>query len=114
MSFGEEFVRRRSQGIDFIGKLNQMLRDLRGPDILAYELIQNADDAKAKVIRFDIRPEALWVENDARFSDCGVDEEECPWSEDPKIDHRCDFHRFQKIAGADKRNEGDTTGAFGV
>ena len=112
MSVAEEVVRKRSQGIDYIGKINQMLRDLEGDEILAYELIQNADDAKASVIRFDVTDQALIVDNDARFSDCDDDGEECVWEQEGK--HRCDFHRFQKIAGADKRIEEGTTGAFGV
>ena len=93
-----------SQGVDYLGFLSQQIGDLRGPKTLAYELIQNADDAKdhsgqfvATRITFDIRDDALIVSNDAVFREI-------------------DFERIRKIASASKRNEeGDrTTGAFGV
>ena len=103
-----------SQGLDYLGELNAKLRDLRGFDTLANELIQNADDAKATRIVFDIRDDCLIVENDAVFEDCGdVTLAECPWKSDKAKEHRCDFHRFRNVAGADKRNQADTTGAFG-
>ena len=116
MSDNQEFF--LSQGTEFLGDLNAKLRDLRGYGVLMNELLQNADDAKnpaAHTIVFDVRDEALVVENDGIFSDCGqMQERECPWRSDNKIGHRCDFHRFRRIAGADKRREEETTGAFGI
>jgi hypothetical protein len=44
-----------SRGIDYRGHLASRLRDLEGFDTLAYELIQNADDAEGvSKISFDI------------------------------------------------------------
>jgi hypothetical protein len=104
-----------SQGIDYLGFLDAKLRDLQGYATLAHELIQNADDAKASAMSFDIRDDALVVENNSTFSDCGaVEAAECPWKEQPGIGHRCDFHRFRKVAGGDKREQEATTGAFGI
>lgn len=103
-----------SQGIDYLGFLSAKLRDLRGFTILANELIQNADDAPgAKSISFDICQDALVVENDGVFTDCGkVGDRDCSWKEIKG--HRCDFHRFRRVASGDKRDEVGTTGAFGI
>jgi hypothetical protein len=109
-----------SRGTDHVGSLQRTLRDLIGYRTLANELIQNADDAgtshdmdRASEILFDVRGDALIVENDGRFSDCGaVHESICPWR--TKHGRRCDFHRFRTVAGGDKRNELFATGAFGI
>ncbi len=105
-----------SRGIDYLGDLGAKLRDLQGYRTLAYELIQNADDARnATSMVFDVRDDGLIVDNDGQFSDCGeIDESECPWKQDPTLGHRCDFHRFRHIASGDKRAEQGTTGAFGI
>ena len=93
----------RPQGVNYLGLLAKQLGDLRGPSSMAYELIQNADDAKddsfkrsATQIVFDVRDDALIVCNDATFR------EE-------------DFDRISDIASGSKRSEeGDpTTGRFG-
>lgn len=105
------------RGVDHLGFIEAKLRDLRGFATLAHELIQNADDAKtnAKVISFDVCDDALIVDNDGKFSDCGEMEERiCPWKNDPTIGHSCDFHRFRTVASRDKREEEGTTGAFGI
>lgn len=104
-----------SQGIDYLGFLDAKLRDLQGYATLAHELIQNADDAQAASMSFDVRDEALVVENTSTFSDCGqVEADECPWKISADLNHRCDFHRFRKVAGGDKREQDETTGAFGI
>jgi hypothetical protein len=36
----------KAQDVNYLGFLEAQLRDLQGIDTLAYELIQNADDAK--------------------------------------------------------------------
>ena len=103
--------------MDYLGDLGAKLRDLRGYATLAHELIQNADDAPGALsMSFDVRTDALIVDNDGLFSDCGKaeDEDECPWKVDPNIGYRCDFHRFRHIAAGDKRAQSDTAGAFGI
>lgn len=103
--------------IDYLEDLGAKLRNLKGYATLAHELLQNADDVPgATLCRFNVCDDALIVENDGEFSDCGqLDLQECPWKTDTERgSHRCDFHRFRKVAGADKRNEGSTTGAFGI
>lgn len=93
----------KTQDVNYLGFLEAQLRDLQGIDTLAYELIQNADDAKDEngrfptptTISFDITDAALIVTNDGSF-------------------RPADFARLQSIAGGDKRTEADTTGAFGL
>ena len=103
------------RSIDYLGDLSSKLRDLQGYATLAYELIQNADDARASWLSFDIRRESLVLENDGVFTDCqDIESSECPWSDDGIHDHRCDFHRFRLIGSGDKRLQEGTTGAFGI
>lgn len=108
-----KFFRR---GVDHVGWLGTKLRDLRGFATLAYELIQNADDAKdTHAILFDVRDDALIVDNDGIFTRCDdLGAPECTWKTLGTKTHRCDFHRFRILAGGDKRNEEGTTGAFGI
>ena len=107
-----------SRGINHLGWLNAQLRDLSGPATLASELIQNADDAPdATSISFDITDEALIVDNNGYFLDCGQAEEDVCLRRDGSGDAdapMCDFHRFRNVASGDKRREGDTVGAFGI
>jgi hypothetical protein len=106
-------LRRLSQGVDYLGFLDSKLRDLRGYSTLANEFLQNADDANAGIVAFDFGDDALLVENDSQFSDCQqVELPECPWRS--TSGRRCDFHRIRLIAGADKRNEDEGIGAFGI
>lgn len=103
-----------SREVDYLNVLSSALRNLQGYHTLIHEMIQNADDAKnASEMVFDIYPDALIVDNNGSFTDCGkVEESTCPW----KIQHgyRCDFHRLRMVMSGDKRAENDTTGAFGI
>ena len=104
-----------SRSIDYLGDLGAKLRDLQGYRTLFHELIQNADDAPASWMAFDTRPDALILDNDGTFSDCGdVEKRECPWNVEDAYGHRCDFHRFRLIGSGDKRLQEGTTGAFGI
>src|SRR4051794_27944833 len=86
---------------------------MSGYAVLARELIQNAHDAKASVIRFEVRPDGLLVENDAVFRDCGAPEQEtCGMREEHGT--ACDFHRIRKVAAGEKRAEAGTIGSFGI
>ncbi|MFQ3652231.1 MAG: DUF3883 domain-containing protein [Gemmataceae bacterium] len=64
---------------------------------------------------FSVEDDALIVDNDGVFSECAdVNADECEWKEDGIHNHRCDFHRFRRIASGDKRGQEGTTGAFGI
>ena len=105
-----------AQGVDFLGTLNAKLRDLRGWSTLLYELVQNADDAQgATTLTIRVNEDALIVENDGTFSDCGqVEHPACAWSIEGDGRKRCDFHAFRLVASGHKRVEEGTTGAFGI
>jgi Domain of unknown function (DUF3883) len=111
-----EGERRLGRGIDYLGAIARMLRDLTGFSTLAYELIQNADDAPgATAMSFDVGHEALVVWNDGQFEDCGRQDlhwDDCPWR--TERGRRCDFHSFRSVSGGDKGFREDTTGAFGI
>ena len=100
-----------NQGVDYLGFLNAKLRDLKGWSTLINELVQNADDAEgATELTVEITDEALIVGNNAVFKDCGsIDARDCPWGT-----RSCDFHSFRRVASGHKRNEENTTGAFGL
>ncbi|MCU1490545.1 MAG: hypothetical protein JWM85_1950, partial [Acidimicrobiaceae bacterium] len=107
----------RSRAVDHLGFIGRTLEELTGFSTLAFELIQNADDSSqgARRLRFDIRADALWVEDDGGFTDCERQElgpDKCPFLD--TLGHRCDFHSFRLLSGRDKQARGDTTGAFGI
>lgn len=105
-----------SRGIDYLNDLGAKLRDLTGFMTLAHELIQNADDApRATEMAFDVCGDALVVDNNGVFSDCGNAEgpvASCALK--AKEDYMCDFHRFRLVASGDKRGQEGMTGAFGI
>jgi hypothetical protein len=100
--------------IDYLGHIAERLQDLTGFDTLAHELIQNAEDARATRIVFDVRDDELMVANDAVFQDCGHahDRAKCPWEADGR--KSCDWHNLRKVAAGQKRGREDTLGKFGV
>ena len=111
----ERVGKSRRRGINYLGNLGRMIRDLTGFATLAFELVQNADDAKADYLRFDVGDDALVVFNNAVFSNCGDQDlasDECLllFTEG----HRCDFHSFRDVGSGDKQDRDDTTGAFGI
>lgn len=103
-----------SKGFDHLDQLRTTLADLTGPTVLLHELIQNADDAEGvSEMSIQVDEKALWVRNDASFTDCGHPKlGSCPWLDDEKT--ACDFHSFRRMAGGLKSLKEDTTGAFGI
>ena len=92
----------RKQTVDLLGFLRGQLSSLSGIPTLCYELIQNADDVKdlqgrpgATKIIFDVCDDALFVYNDGVFREI-------------------DFYRMEKVSWGNKREEAETTGAFGI
>ena len=85
-----EPVETLSRGSDYLGIIEATLRDLSGFGTLANELLQNADDAPDAVsMTFDLRDDALVIENDGEFRDCKrPDLPDCLWLVDPETDGR--------------------------
>lgn len=111
-------VRELSYSAPLISNIRQILTGLQGFDSMAREIIQNADDAGAKNIRFDITDDALVVWNDAEFLSCGLNSDECPWSREgsPHLGKRkaCDFHAISKVGSGNKYNQPGLIGRFGI
>lgn len=107
-------VERLSRGQDYIQNIARMLGDLQGTGTVVNELIQNADDAGARRMRFTVNTDGLEVWNDGVFDKCeDVASTECAWL--GERNHRCDFHSFREIGSGDKRlRPGRSTGAFGI
>ena len=85
---------------------------------MAREIIQNADDAGAKIISFNIADDELIVWNDAKFLNCGLNSDDCPWSTQgsPHLGKRkaCDFHAISKVGSGNKYNQPGLIGRFGI
>lgn len=102
---------------DLCGNIEQALKGLQGYGIMALELIQNADDAHAKVLTFDARTDGLFVKNDASFSTCGLASAKCTWERtgDPEgLRRPCNFHAISKMGGRSKIHAAEQIGRFGI
>ena len=86
--------------VSLIGSIQSHLAGLQGYDVMALELIQNADDAHATDLIFDIRSDGLYVENSGQFSYCGnLADETC--SHAAHEGNSCDFHRISPLVVLD-------------
>ncbi len=56
---------------NLLGNIRSHLAGLQGYDVMALELIQNADDAKAESVVFDVTDQGLVVFNSGQFTYCG-------------------------------------------
>src|ERR1035438_3508932 len=96
-----------------LGTIRSNLEGLQGYDVMALELIQNADDAKAEEINFEVTDDGLSVWNSGTFSYCGsLDSAECPLLE--TTGYGCDFHRITEVASGGKLRRADNIGRFGI
>lgn len=106
----ENNIEEGSYSASLLGTISSHLAGLKGFDIMALELIQNADDAKAKTISFNITKKGLSVFNDESFSYCGDLRQPTCSNEDES----CDFHRIIKVASGGKQANPDHIGRFGI
>ena len=80
---------------------------------MALELIQNADDAEAKQIVFDIQEEGLLVRNSGIFTYCGeLGKKPCPHQ--TSNGYSCDFHRISDFGSGEKLSHSENIGRFGI
>ena len=98
---------------NLLGNIRSHLQGLQGFDTMALELIQNADDAKAKQIVFDVREDGLFVWNSGIFTYCGeLDKKPCPHYKTEK--YSCDFHRISDFGSGGKLSHSENIGRFGI
>lgn len=107
----------QGESIDYtsnlLGNIRSHLQGLQGFDTMALELIQNADDAKAKQIVFDIQDNGLLVWNSGAFSYCGdLYKRPCPYYE--ADGYSCDFHRISDFGSGGKLSSSENIGRFGI
>lgn len=96
-----------------LGNIRAHLAGLQGFSIMALELIQNADDANAERLVFDVTNEALVVWNDAEFTYCGhLKDQSCP--HEKSQNYACDFHRITEVASGGKLAKSENIGRFGI
>lgn len=79
---------------------------------MALELIQNADDAKAEEIVFDISDKGLLVRNSGQFSYCGDLDKPCAFL--AEVDEKCDYHRITDVGSGGKLSSSENIGRFGI
>lgn len=102
---------------DLLGNISQSLKALQGYDIMALELIQNADDAGASRLVINATDEALIIQNDAEFTSCGLQEAKCPWKKNGGPHGRkreCNFHAISLLGSRNKAFAEKQTGRFGI
>lgn len=98
---------------NLLGNIRSHLSGLQGYDVMALELIQNADDAEADTIKFDITSEGLYVSNSSEFSYCGdLESEICLQQENNN--YSCDFHRITDVGSGGKLARPENIGRFGI
>jgi len=98
---------------NLLGNIRAHLQGLQGYDTMALELIQNADDAKAKQIIFDVLDDGLFIWNSGNFSYCGdLKTKPCLHFEDKG--ENCDFHRITDFGSGGKLSNSDNIGRFGI
>ena len=81
---------------NLLGNIRSHLAGLQGYDVMALELIQNADDAKADSVVFDITDRGLLVVNSGKFTYCG-DLHTRPCSFIASSNYSCDYHRIADV-----------------
>lgn len=102
---------------NLLGNIEQALKGLQGYGIMALELIQNADDAGAGALTFDVQDDALVIINDGDFSSCGLRDSECPWIRDGDpsgLKRPCNFHAIAEMGSRSKIHAAEQIGRFGI
>ena len=108
---GEVYITEYSS--DLIGNIRTHLSGLQGFDVMALELIQNADDAGANEVIFEIQEGGLIVRNDGRFTSCGdLRDKSCALASGNG--YACDFHRIKLVGSGGKRERSTNIGRFGI
>lgn len=102
---------------DLLCNIQQALADLQGFVVMALEIIQNADDAGADNLIFDVTDTGLFIRNNAEFSTCGLHEIHCQWEQsgDPDGHMRaCNLHAITRMGSRNKIRVASQIGQFGI
>jgi len=98
---------------NLLGNIRSHLAGLQGYDVMALELLQNADDAKAEEICFDVMDRGLLVCNSGEFTYCG-DLKSRPCSFATTNGYGCDYHRIADVGSGGKLLRSENIGRFGI
>ena len=104
--------KRGSYTANLLGNIRSHLAGLQGYDVMALELIQNADDAKAEKIVFDITHDGLVVSNSGEFTYCGDLSNPCTF--EAETGYKCDYHRITDVGSGGKLFQSENIGRFGI
>lgn len=97
---------------NLLGNIRSHLAGLQGYDVMALELIQNADDARAEEIVFDITESGLLIKNTGQFSYCGDLNKPCAFLSEGN--YKCDYHRITDVGSGGKLSRSENIGRFGI
>lgn len=98
---------------NLLGNIKSHLAALQGYDVMALELLQNADDAKAEIVTFDVTDKGLFVVNSGEFTYCGnLHNRPCAFS--ATKNYSCDYHRIADVGSGGKLSRSDNIGRFGI
>ncbi|EMC2776934.1 DUF3883 domain-containing protein [Pseudomonas aeruginosa] len=97
---------------NLLGNIRSHLAGLQGYDVMALELIQNADDAKAESVIFDVTDQGLAVFNSGQFTYCGGLDRPCAFLAEGN--YKCDYHRITDVGSGGKLTRGENIGRFGI
>lgn len=97
---------------NLLGNIRSHLAGLQGYDVMALELIQNADDAKAESVVFDVTDQGLVVFNSGKFTYCGDLDRPCAFLAEGN--YKCDYHRITDVGSGGKLTRGENIGRFGI
>ncbi|WP_156169995.1 protein NO VEIN domain-containing protein [Aurantiacibacter luteus] len=118
MSEPSQQSRTRPYTASLIGNIRAILTGLQGFEAMARELIQNADDARAEEMVFDIDGDALRIWNSGKFSSCETQDGHCPWevrgNPHSGTKRACDFHAISTVGSGNKYGEEGLIGRFGI
>ena len=110
-----QIKQRGSYTANLLGNIRSHLAGLQGYDVMALELIQNADDAKAQKIVFDITDNRLVVHNSGEFTYCGnLNANPCGFQTKQGDNHICDYHRIADVGSGGKLLRSENIGRFGI
>lgn len=113
MDHRDQYRQIGSYTANLLGNIRSHLAGLQGYDVMALELIQNADDAKAEEIIFDITDRGLMVRNSGQFTYCG-DLTSRPCGFVATNSYGCDYHRIADVGSGGKLSKGENIGRFGI